>query len=109
LWSGGSAVTLTPMATSGATSSTPTVEPAAGRSPSGWFRDPSGRHEARWYSVGMPTKLVRDGSTEGYDPTPVLDLSPPQPVPSGTDGRVPAARAGTVRALRAQIVSALSR
>jgi len=35
---------------------------------SGWFRDPYGRHEARWFSEGRPTSLVRDGAREGTDP-----------------------------------------
>ena len=36
----------------------------------GWYTDPFGRHEARWLSVGEPTKLVRDGEVEGYDDPP---------------------------------------
>jgi hypothetical protein len=36
----------------------------------GWFTDPFDRHEARWFSVGTPTKLVRDGSTESHDDPP---------------------------------------
>jgi hypothetical protein len=36
----------------------------------GWFTDPYGRHEARWLSLGQPTKLVRDGDTESYDEVP---------------------------------------
>ena len=38
-----------------------------GRQAQGWFRDPSGRHQDRYYSDGTPTKLVRDGSVESYD------------------------------------------
>lgn len=33
----------------------------------GWYTDPYGRHEARWMSGGVPTKLCRDGATESYD------------------------------------------
>ena len=36
----------------------------------GWYRDPFGVHEDRWMSQGRPTKLVRDGGTESYDPPP---------------------------------------
>ena len=40
----------------------------------GWYRDPFGVHEDRWMSAGRPTKLVRDGGTESYDPPPDLPL-----------------------------------
>src|SRR5262245_26839584 len=40
----------------------------------GWYRDPFGIHEDRWMSQGRPTKLVRDGGTEAYDPPPDLPL-----------------------------------
>lgn len=36
----------------------------------GWFTDPFGRHEARWMSDGVPTKLVSDGGVESYDDPP---------------------------------------
>jgi hypothetical protein len=36
----------------------------------GWYTDPFGRHEARWMSKGVPTKLVRDGKEESYDDPP---------------------------------------
>lgn len=36
----------------------------------GWYSDPFGRHEARWMSQGVPTKLVRDGELESYDEPP---------------------------------------
>jgi len=36
----------------------------------GWFRDPFGCHEDRYISMGRPTKLVRDGGVESYDPPP---------------------------------------
>jgi hypothetical protein len=36
----------------------------------GWYRDPYLVHEDRWFSAGRPTKLVRDGSIEAYDPPP---------------------------------------
>jgi hypothetical protein len=40
----------------------------------GWYHDPYGLHEERWYSDGTPTKLVRDAHVESYDPPPA---SPP--------------------------------
>jgi hypothetical protein len=36
----------------------------------GWCRDPYLVHDDRWYSDGQPTKLVRDGGAESYDPPP---------------------------------------
>jgi phospholipase C len=38
--------------------------------PQGWFQDPFGLHEARYFSAGRPTKLVRDGNVESYDEPP---------------------------------------
>ncbi|MGO9558621.1 MAG: hypothetical protein ACLPQS_12840 [Acidimicrobiales bacterium] len=38
--------------------------------PEGWYRDPYGSHEARWFSDGTPTALVRDGRQESQDPPP---------------------------------------
>ena len=34
----------------------------------GWYADDSGAHELRWYSVGAPTDLVKDGAIESRDP-----------------------------------------
>jgi hypothetical protein len=36
----------------------------------GWYRDPFAIHDDRWMSQGRPTKLVRDGGVESYDPPP---------------------------------------
>jgi hypothetical protein len=36
----------------------------------GWSEDPFGLHEARYFSAGRPTKLVRDGRIESYDEPP---------------------------------------
>jgi hypothetical protein len=36
----------------------------------GWYRDPFGKHEGRWFSDGTPTALVRDGGSEAHDPPP---------------------------------------
>ena len=38
----------------------------------GWYQDPFGIHEHRWMSRGKPTKLVRDGGSESFDPPPDL-------------------------------------
>jgi hypothetical protein len=55
----------------------------------GWCQDPSGRHRARWFSGGLPTCLVRDGSIESRDPVPAVAPSvPPAPIysePRGDD------------------------
>jgi hypothetical protein len=42
----------------------------------GWYTDPFRLHEARYFSAGHPTKLVRDGTQESYD-------LPPDGAPSG--------------------------
>ncbi len=39
----------------------------------GWQKDPYGVHERRYFSQGQPTKLVRDGNIEMYDPPPQED------------------------------------
>ena len=44
----------------------------------GWYTDPYSRHEARWFSEGKPTKLVRDAGVEAYDEPPD---SPPRQAP----------------------------
>jgi phospholipase C len=46
----------------------------------GWFEDPFQLHEARWFSQGRPTKLVRDGDVESYD-------EPPSDTWAGADGQ----------------------
>lgn len=49
----------------------------------GWYTDPFGLHEARWFSDGQPTKLVRDGATESYDDPPSEPLpEAPKPIVS---------------------------
>ena len=50
----------------------------------GWYRDPFAIHEDRWMSQGRPTKLVRDGGVEAYDPPPDLPL-PSELVPCVSD------------------------
>jgi hypothetical protein len=36
----------------------------------GWYLDPFGSHEARWFSNGAPTILVRDKGVESHDSPP---------------------------------------
>jgi hypothetical protein len=43
----------------------------------GWYRDPYGIHEDRWFSAGTPTSLVRDHGAEGHDDPP--GYAPPGP------------------------------
>ena len=55
----------------------------------GWYVDPFGIHEARWFSDGTPTGLVRDGTREATDPPP--DAPVPGPLraldgDAGSDG-----------------------
>ena len=53
----------------------------------GWYRDPYEVHEYRYFSDGRPTKLVRDGGVEGYDP-------PPPGPPEGELVEIPATEPG---------------
>ena len=51
----------------------------------GWYEDPYGLHEQRWFSAGTPTALVRDHGTEGHDeppayPPPVAPVEAPEVV-----------------------------
>jgi hypothetical protein len=36
----------------------------------GWYKDPYEQHEDRWFSGGLPTKLVRDAGAESYAEPP---------------------------------------
>ncbi len=44
----------------------------------GWYVDPYGLHEARWFSNGVATALVRDGRIESQDLPP--NSAPPGPL-----------------------------
>lgn len=53
----------------------------------GWYRDPYSAHDDRWFSMGRPTDLVRDGSVESHDqpplgpwPTPLIEVPVKQSV-----------------------------
>ena len=43
----------------------------------GWFRDPYGQHDDRWFSAGHPTSLVRDGAVESRDEPPLFPINKP--------------------------------
>jgi len=58
----------------------------------GWYVDPYGVHDARWFSSGQPTALVRDDGSEGHDdpPSPTFpgSLMPLEgDAPAGQDDR----------------------
>ena len=67
----------------------------------GWYDDPTGRHELRWFSVGSPTELVRDAGIESRDALSVEErtlpatagpgLELPGKTGPGADGLGPAA------------------
>jgi hypothetical protein len=46
----------------------------------GWYRDPYGLQDDRWFSDGRPTRLVRDSGVESYDDPP-SENSPAELVP----------------------------
>lgn len=43
----------------------------------GWFLDPFGLHVDRWFSDGVPTKLVTDGDVTSHDPPPSAEVAEP--------------------------------
>ena len=43
----------------------------------GWYRDPYGVHEDRWFSAGRPSNLVRDAGRECYDAPPEGPIEEP--------------------------------
>jgi len=74
----------------------------------GWYLDPYGVHEDRWFSAGTPTALVRDRGTEAHDepppyPPPVAPVEAPVPddkFPQDDFKRADAAEAGDPNAKR---------
>jgi len=46
----------------------------ASSEPQGWYEDPFRLHEARYFSAGKPTKLVRDGNIESCDEPPAAGV-----------------------------------
>jgi len=70
-----------------------------------WCPDPFGSHEARWFSNGIPTALVRDGGVESQDAPPdsvferrweLPSIEPRDPTP--VEPRHRRRRAGRMRA-----------
>jgi hypothetical protein len=58
-----------PPATSAPEASVPGVDPAPeAKLVSGWYADPSGRHQFRWWDGSSWTDQVADGDTTGQDP-----------------------------------------
>jgi len=49
----------------------------------GWHADPFLLHEARYFSAGRPTKLVRDGRAESFDEPPSGTWAPEAPTAVG--------------------------
>ena len=70
----------------------------------GWYTDPYDRHDARWMSDGVPTRLVRDGKVTSSDEPPggpwVLKPEPWESESNGDQGsdllRADAAESGNV-------------
>lgn len=52
----------------------------------GWYADPFGKHEGRWFSDGNPTVLVRDGSVESHDEPPGTEFDQPLIPAADTEG-----------------------
>lgn len=82
----------------------PAVSPPSSPPP-GWYPDPSGRHERRWFDGSSWTADVATGGGRSLDTTAAPDLAPaartdPPPPPPG--GVVLAAPVVVVRRVRAQ-------
>jgi hypothetical protein len=78
----------------------------------GWYTDPYGRHEARWLSRGVPTKLVRDGRVESYDDppnAPPTQAWTPIESPPGSIGATDMLRADDLEAQATPTLAQLSR
>jgi hypothetical protein len=58
----------------------------ADRELQGWYQDPFGTHELRYYSAGRPTRLVRDGGHEFYE-EPASGGAPQSRPPDSTANR----------------------
>ena len=55
----------------------------------GWYLDPYGRHEQRWFSAGTPTALVHDDGKDGHDEPPDRPPDGPLVRPPEVDSDVP--------------------
>ena len=68
----------------------------------GWFDDPYGVHQHRWFSAGRPSALVRDDGAESNDPPPAASPTVPlhrvdAPPSSGGDDLI---RAGDTESVK---------
>jgi hypothetical protein len=52
----------------------------------GWYKDPYGLHDERWFSNGVPTRIVSDDGVESEDPPPERTYAGPL-VPVGESNR----------------------
>jgi hypothetical protein len=52
----------------------------------GWYKDPFGSHEARWFSDDSPTILVRDDGVESHDAPPTTYEGELSPIDDSADG-----------------------
>jgi hypothetical protein len=51
----------------------------------GWYHDPYGQHEDRYFSAGQRTKLVRDAGRESYQEPPSEPYDPAELVPAASE------------------------
>jgi hypothetical protein len=51
----------------------------------GWYRDPYGQHQDRYFSAGRPTKLVRDAGQESYHEPPAQPYDPAELVQAASE------------------------
>ena len=61
----------------------------------GWYTDPFRRHQARWFSDGEPTALVRDEGVDSNDPPPTTGYSGPLEPAAEFEGELLHAHGGT--------------
>ena len=54
----------------------------------GWYVDPYGVHQDRWFSAGVPSRLVRDDGVESEDPPPAGPCDGPLERATSTEGQV---------------------
>jgi hypothetical protein len=64
----------------------------------GWYKDPYGIHEDRYFSQGLPTKLVRDDECESFDLPPDEPLPKADLIPAGQSGGQPTDGSDLLRA-----------
>jgi hypothetical protein len=60
----------------------------------GWYKDPYGLHELRWFSGGRATRLVRDGGATSNDDPPAEPFDGPLVAPDEVPLRNETSRVG---------------